>query len=263
MGDGGRGIVIADRSLQLQSASNFRDIGGYRTLDGRWVRMGLAYRSNGLASLSAADVVRLQGLNLRLVCDLRLEQERVRLPDRFIPGARTVTADVAADSAHRLTTVARVLAGANDAAVMDFMKAAYSDFVHLPSARRGYAEVLRHLADPSNLPAVFHCTAGKDRTGWAQAVLLGLLRVPRELITEDFVLTDRFMSAGAIDQVRRTFHIEDLASARALIAADPTLLASAFDEVERRYGSFEHYVRDGLSLEPGTISALRANFWAD
>ena len=83
----GGSLVIADRSLHLASAPNFRDVGGYRTSDGKWVKMGLLYRSDGLDALTDADIATVQALGIKLVCDLRTDGERTSKPDKAIPGA--------------------------------------------------------------------------------------------------------------------------------------------------------------------------------
>ncbi|MDB6100960.1 MAG: protein tyrosine/serine phosphatase [Gammaproteobacteria bacterium] len=258
----GRGdpVVLADRSLHLTSASNFRDVGGYRTEDGRWVRMGVAYRSNGLAALTESDYGRLKDLGLKLICDLRLEEERRRLPDPEIPNSQVILADVAADSGHRGAALSVLIRRKDDAAVINFMKGAYRDFVDLPSAQVAYRMLFERLADPNNLPTVFHCTAGKDRTGWAQAVLLSILHVPRQTIVEDYLLTDRFLSATALEQLRKSMPDVDLTMSKALTSADPEFLAAAFAEVDERYGSLDAYLKKGLGLDTRTVERIRANF---
>jgi protein-tyrosine phosphatase len=258
--DGGQALVLAERSLHLSSASNFRDIGGYRTQDGRWVRMGLAYRSNGLAELSDADSVRVESLGLKLICDLRLEQERFRLPDAEIAGAYPIWADVAADSAHQSSALSALLDSGDRSAVTNFIKGAYRDFVDLPSAQIAYRRLLELLADPENLPMLFHCTAGKDRTGWAQAILLSILNVPRSTIIQDYVLTDRYLSSSAMDQIRKSMPAVDEKMVQVLVAADPRFLVTAFREVDERYGSFDGYLKLGLHIDERTIRQLRSIF---
>jgi len=257
---GGRSLMLADRSLHLRSASNFRDAGGYRTQDGHWVRMGLVYRSNGLGALSAEDLDQLQNLQLHLVCDLRMDEERQRSPDPAFTNARAISANVSADSLHRAEGLLEAMRSPDSSALTNFMKGAYRDFVDLPSAQAAYHQLFERLAEPSNLPTVFHCTAGKDRTGWAQAVLLSILRVPRHTILQDYVLTDRFMSAAALEQIHKSLPDATEQASNAIVRADPTYLEAAFREVDERYGSFDKYLQDGLHLEPATVAAIRINF---
>jgi protein-tyrosine phosphatase len=261
--DNGRSVRLTDRSLHLSSASNFRDAGGYRTEDGRWVRMGLVYRSNGLGSLSSADYETLKQLQLHLVCDLRMPQEREISPDPDIPASRSLQADVFADSGHRASALHSIVDSHDRTALIAFMKGAYRDFVDLPSAQASYHRLLERLADRDNLPTVFHCTAGKDRSGWAQAILLSALGVPRKTIVADYVLTNRYMTADALEQIRKVAPEIDPKAAMALVAADPAYIETSFDEVNERYGSFQTYLRRGLNISDSTIEALRASLLAD
>jgi protein-tyrosine phosphatase len=123
--------------------------------------------------------------------------------------------------------------------------------------------LLERLADRDNLPTVFHCTAGKDRSGWAQAILLSALGVPRQTIVADYVLTNRYMTADALEQIRKVAPEIDSEAAMALVAADPEYMETSFDEVNERYGSFQQYLRRGLNITDSTIEALRANFLSD
>jgi protein-tyrosine phosphatase len=261
--DVGEPLTLADRSLHLASASNFRDVGGYRTRDGHWVRMGVAYRSNGLGALTPADYERLGELGIRLVCDLRRDEERRRQPDPTLPHSQAVVADVAADSGdiqHNTATLAALMRAGDPASAIEYVKSVYRGFVSLSSARGGYHLLFERLANHEDLPTVFHCTAGKDRTGWAQAVLLALLGVPRETIVQDYELTDRYLSDAALEQIRRSMPDADPAAWRVILAANPTYLDAAFTEVSRRYGSFDAYLHDGLGLDARTVQAIRHNF---
>ena len=261
--DVGEPLTLADRSLHLSSASNFRDVGGYRTRDGLWVRMGVAYRSNGLGALTPADYERVGELGIRLVCDLRRDEERRGQPDPTLPHSQAVVADVVADSGdiqHSMATLAALMRAGDRAGAIEHVKSVYRGFVSLPSARAGYRLLFERLADHEDLPTVFHCTAGKDRTGWAQAVLLTLLGVPRETILQDYELTDRYLSDAALEQIRRLIPDADPAAWHVILAADPAYLDAAFTEVRRRYGSFDAYLHDGLGLDGKTVQAIRHNF---
>jgi protein-tyrosine phosphatase len=272
--DHGDPLVIATRSLQLTTAANFRDAGGYRTADGKWVRMGLAYRSNGIGNLTDEELAQLERLNIQVVCDLRTADEIRRSPDRVPHGASDVSADVLADDADLIRGMMSGAGtqnakdgqqssntGAQHAAPSgkDLEQRIYQDFVRLPSAQNAYRSLLERLADPAALPTVFHCTAGKDRTGWAEAVFLTILGVPRSTIVRDYELTNKYLRADALKIVRQSMS----PSAPSKVFADPAALATAFDEVERDYGTFGDYLRRGLHLSDETLAAIRRNFLAD
>jgi protein-tyrosine phosphatase len=257
----GEPLVIADRALHLVTAANFRDAGGYRTSDGRWVRMGLVYRSNGIEHLSDAELKQIENLHIKLVCDLRTDEERLRAPDRVPGGATDISADVLAGDAdliHSMIAGGSAATGvpASPLSKEDLEERIYRDFVRLPSARKAYSMLFERLADPTQLPTVFHCTAGKDRTGWAQAIFLTLLGVPRSTVVEDYVLTNQYLQGAALDSVHQSVRAASVPK----ITADPAALDAAFKEVAESYGSFGRYLHDGLHLSDATLAALHKNF---
>lgn len=250
-------------SLRLGSVPNFRDIGGYRTRDGHVVRTGLAYRSDQLDRIADADLATLAGLRGLVVADLRTGTERAREPDRLPPGARHVILDVAADSSKSLggdmrLAMAQIARGEGQALLV----AANREFVSLPSARRSYAALIRLMLAPGG-PVIYHCTAGKDRTGWATAVVLMLLGVPRETVMRDYLLSNERLAAknrAILASLAQSGAAIDPAFLEPVLTVRPEYIAAAFAEVARRYGSFDGYARDGLGLRASEVRQLRAKF---
>ena len=257
----GAPLVIADRALHLASIANLRDIGGYRTSDGHWVKMGLLYRSDQLDRVSDADLKAMERLGLRLVADLRTESERTREPDRLPRGSQPLILDVAGDSAGSLggdmrKAMAAIAAGKG----AELLTEANRDFVSLGSAKRAYATLLGQM---NGAPILYHCTAGKDRTGWASAVILTLLGVPRETVMADYLASNSYLRAKnerAKQMLAKSgspiepSHLEPVLTVRA------SYLDAAFDEVAKRYGSFDAYVRQGLGLGDAEIDALKSAY---
>ena len=172
----------ADLSHRLEGAPNFRDLGGYHTRDGSRVRRGQLFRSQSLAYLTDADVDALHDLGVQLVCDLRSDGERRRSPNRLHPQFDGERLEIGIDADLRANGNPFLAAIASDptpAAARRVMLSIYSD---LPNA---FAVIWPHLIDGllerERLPALIHCTAGKDRTGFACALLLLALAraVPR------------------------------------------------------------------------------------
>lgn len=259
--DRGAPLVIADRALHLSSIANLRDIGGYRTSDGRWVKMGLLFRSDQLDRVSDADLKALEQLKLRLVADLRTESERAREPDRLPKGSQPLILDVAADSEGSLGgDMRKAIAAITEGRGVEMLTAANRDFVSLGSARRSYATLLDQM---NGAPILYHCTAGKDRTGWASAVILMLLGVPRETVMADYLASNAFLKAKndrAMEMLAKSNSPIDPANLEAVMTVRASYLEAAFDEVERRYGSFDAYVRSGLGLNGEDIRLLRATY---
>lgn len=245
----------------LETAPNFRDIGGYRTVDGHRVRRGLIYRSDQLNFLSDDDLARMDALGIRLVADLRTEGERRQEPDRIPAHAQALVLDVAADAADTLggdmhKTQAAIAAGKGK----ELLVAANRDFVSLPSARAAYGTLLRRLARGQEDVVIYHCTAGKDRTGWATAIILTLLGVPRETVMADYLASNRMLAgknAATLATMRATGSVVSPALYEQVLTVRPEYLQSAFNEVTLRYGTFDNYVRKGLGLSEADITALR------
>jgi len=253
----------AARRLPLDGAHNARDLGGYATADGRRVRWGVAYRSDALGSLSDEDVTYVARLGLHEVVDFRSDAEREREPDRLPQAApRVVLRPIVGEALDPAVLRERLLSGQARAAEMSEMlvagnRAFVTDFATV------YGGFLRDLADSENLPVLFHCTAGKDRTGFAAAALLLALGVPRDMVMEDYLLTNGF-SQAATDHLLTVLRVASFFrtnpdDARPLFEARREYLQAAFDAIDSRYGSDEAYLRDGLGLDDATRSRLRAN----
>ena len=266
----GRGgsLVTADRSLHLASAPNFRDAGGYRTTDGKWVRMGLLFRSDQLDRLTPVDLDTLHAIGVKLVCDLRTDAERKQGMDRLPEGAQAMIADVAGEGSASSDLTKLLSQGGNAQQVlgngrgMQFMIDANRQFVESTSARQAYKALFERLADPQMLPATFHCTSGKDRTGWATAIFLSIMGVPREAIMQDYLLSNSYLAAKNQKMLAALKGHIDPALLEPLLGVRPEYLQAGFDAVDKEYGSMDRYVREGLGLSDATIQALRAEFLA-
>ncbi|MQA93682.1 MAG: protein-tyrosine-phosphatase [Streptosporangiales bacterium] len=269
--DDGPPLTLAERSLGLTGAPNFRDAGGYRAADGSWVRMGLFYRADGLNTLTEEDLRAMSGLGLATVCDLRTAAERAAAPDRLPEAVRSVVLDVQGDAPlggdllALFEDPARAAAMFQHGGAVRLMAEINRSNVAAPSARRNYARLLELLADPYGGPLVYHCTGGKDRTGWASALVLSLLGVPRETVIADYLASNGYLREKLGDLLHDflTEHELDTAELNPELVAPvmqvhPEYLQAAFDEVEARYGDLTGYVRDGLALDPSIVDALRA-----
>jgi protein-tyrosine phosphatase len=238
------------RHLNLQGASNFRDLGGYRTADGRIVRWRQLFRSNHLAHLTEADIAIVRGLKVRSAFDFRGVDERAtavcglaEIEVHSLPIEPTVVAALRA----------KLAAGSLSAAdALEVMRWSYRDYVRHNTER--FRTLFAHLLD-DRAPLVIHCTAGKDRTGFACALVLHALGVPDDVIGEDYLLTNRFYrrdtsSASELpDDVRQ-----------AIGRVEASFLAAAFDAIRADYDDLETYLRQGLALGDRERAALQARY---
>jgi protein-tyrosine phosphatase len=141
-----------------------------------------------------------------------------------------------------------------------FMIDANRQFVEAPIAKTAYKAMFERLADPKSLPAVFHCTAGKDRTGWAEAIFLSIMGVPRATILQDYLLSNDYLKAKNDKMLAALKGHIDPSLIQPLLGVRPDYLQAGFDAAEKEYGSMDLYIRDGLGLSDATIQALRAEF---
>ena len=252
------------RSLGLVGAPNARDLGGLAGADGRTVRSGLVFRAPALGRLTDADVAALRRLGLTDLLDLRHGSEiEIAPPDRLPAGPQVAHIPIF-DPAHPVFTyVSAVLLGRDldrhaQLAVEGTpgaMLAIYRWFVAAPLARTAFGTAMRRIAAATG-PLLFHCSAGKDRTGWLSAVLLTTLGVDRAAITEDYLL-----AAGDLEKTLDALNARRGVPAevvRPLLDVTPDYLDAAFGQVEAEYGSFDAYLRDGLGLHDDELAALRA-----
>ena len=239
------------RHLNLAGASNFRDLGGYPGKDGRLVRWRQIFRSNHLGHLTEADIEVLRPLGLKSAFDFRGSEERV--------AAMCGLAEIAVHSLPIEPTVvaalrARLAGGValSPADALDVMRDSYRNYVryNTPSFRALFAHLLQDRA-----PLVIHCTAGKDRTGFACALILHALGVPDEVIAEDYLLTNRFYrrDPGASSDLP-----EDVR--QVLGSVEASFLAAAFEAISADYGDLEGYFGDGLGLGAGERATLQARY---
>jgi protein-tyrosine phosphatase len=231
--------------------------------------MGRVYRSGQIDQLGDLDRRTLAADHVRLVCDLRTDEERARGPDRLPSGAEPLVADVLGGSEVVATTRDVFADSGKERAVMAngagrrFMIAVYRQLVSSPAARGAYHALFTRLADPAALPGVFHCSGGKDRTGWAAAVLLTMLGVPRPAVVEDFLLSNTYLRARTAARLSHLGPGVDPTLLEPLLVVDPGYLNAAFDEVQQRYGSFDRYLHEGLGLDDAALAALRAELLTD
>ena len=258
---GGR---AAHRRLPLDGAHNFRDLGGYETQDGRRLRWGVLYRSDALADLSDDDLAYLGRLGLRRVVDFRSPLERERDADRLpeSPDLEVSLRPISGDALDPSELQDRLLSGDASGAelaslLIDANRAFVTDFSDV------YSAFLRELADAQRLPLLFHCTAGKDRAGFAAAVALLAVGVSRETVMSDYLLTNGYSAEHTQRMLRiihwASFFRSDPDSVRPLFEARPEYLQAAFDTIDAEYGSVDAYLREGLAVDAALRARLRAN----
>jgi protein-tyrosine phosphatase len=248
--DRGEGLTLADRDLHLASAPNFRDAGGYRTSDGQWVRMGVVYRSGDLSKLTAADLAELRRLGIHTVYDLRTDGERAASPDQVPAGATDIQENVIGGS---VTGISPTSAAQAERMMVD----GEAQMVDSAQAQAAYNGVFTGLAQSRDLNALYHCSAGKDRTGWASATLLTALGVPHATVEQDYLASNQYLARSNAATLA-ALPPAQAAIYKPLLDVRPEYLANGFAEVRSNYGSFDAYLTRGLGLGHGELNRLKA-----
>ncbi len=257
------------RQPWLVGAPNARDLGGLPTTDGRRVRPGLLLRAPALGRLTDDDVTALGKIGLIEVIDLRFGAEIVEsAPDRLPAGPHVAHIPIHDPDHPVFGFVTAVLTGAETpeaqrlraAGTAFAMHDVYRAFVSSPVVRAGFGRAAARVLAAAGRPVLWHCTVGKDRTGWLSAVLLGALGVDRAVIEQDYLRTnvdtaDIVAKVVASAQQKRGIEPELV---RPVLAAAPEYLAAAYDQAEREYGSFDGYLSSGLDLSDEDVARFRA-----
>jgi|SRR5271170_1599842 len=253
------------RILQLEGSCNLRDLGGYPAADGRRVRAAVLYRSGVLTYLTADDKQRIKALGVRVICDLRRARERRDEPTQW-PGDDVKI--VALDENPALESQGELSwrDAANGDAAREIMVNLYRNMpVWLESRLRSMFEVLA----AGNVPLLFHCSAGKDRTGLAAALILHCIGVQRETILSDYALTNKAVDLEQFALKHRSARL-GLSAAdhpilklpldvrKATLGAETAYLSAALERIERDYQSIDNYLNEQFGITPDMQRRIRS-----
>lgn len=248
-------LTEQNRLLSIDHGFNFRDFGGYATARGGWVKTGLLYRAGVMAFVEGDGRDRLRERGIVSICDLRTSRERRHRPTRWHEGlpVELWSRDYGSSGAD---LVSKIEEGVTDAVQMRAtMVDLYRDlpFVHAESYRALFGLLLAGKS-----PLVVNCSAGKDRTGVAVALVLSALDVPRETIMADYMLTSRADFGGLLAMTRRSNAPSLPADVMApLLAADPLYLETMFETLDSRSGGVTAYLHTELGVDGEQVDRLR------
>jgi protein-tyrosine phosphatase len=237
---------------QLAGVLNFRDIGGYKTADGHTIRYNLVYRSATLHEMTLSDNEKLAPLKIRYEIDLRTETEKSAAPTHWGPNPPEVI-DIP------FLQAGTPPSNPDPAQVHAMMRRLYADYAVVNAPTIG--KVLNDLAQGDE-PALIHCTGGVDRTGMTVAVLMTLLGASRKDVYREYLVSSKLSK----EQMGRIVTNSGVAVSPKFLKAfsiDASSLDAFFDSIDRHYGSFDAYVRNGLKLSNQDVRSLRRKLLVD
>ena len=250
--------IISERRVQMEGSVNLRDLGGYRATDGRRVKWGQVFRSDNLGRLTDRDVVYLQKMGIRLVCDFRTPAEIKKLPDRYPQGGlgKTLRLPVRHGESDPANTFDRIKKGDIDWMTEEFMIKGYikniEEFAPL------WTSFFNSLAKRSNRPLVFHCTGGKDRAGVGAALILLVLGVPEETVIRDHGLSNLYIAAvleSIYDRIRSMG--VDPEKISAYFTAPKNAIVAVLKHLKQAYGSAENYLINKAGVDETLLIQLK------
>ena len=245
------------RKIVLDGTSNTRELGGYKTEDGRSLKWGVLYRSDKLSELTDADQEYLLQLGIKRVIDFRSSEEKQNEPDQLPSTLKYVEMPIEADGAIRPKVEAILKGDLNEdvgAILVETNKEFISDF---SGVYKGFIESLIENQEPT----LFHCTAGKDRAGFAAALVLLAVGVPEKIVIEDYMKTNKYTEETIQDYINK-INLYSLGSVdaeilRPLLGVEERFIRAALDEIKQKYGSVENFIRDELEIPDQSIIELK------
>ena len=247
-----------NRLLPMDGSYNTRELGGYKTLDGKSVKWGVLFRSDKLSDISEADQNYLVNLGIKKIVDFRSKSEKNEDPDRIPQDIDYVEMPIEVDGAMR-TKIEAILKGETDRDVKSFLIEANEEFINNYS--HIYSRFLKGLAREQK-PTLFHCTAGKDRAGFAAAITLIAIGVSKEDAIEDYMKTNEYTADRIEDMISKielmSLYQTDGEILRPLLGVEREYLETALKTAEDQYGSIEKYIREGLEISEEEIQKLKS-----
>lgn len=273
-------VSLKNQTLEMETLGNARELGGYRTADGRMVRRGLLLRSAKPCQASENDIKRLLNeYHLGTIVDFRMTMERQEEPSPEIPGVKSVwlriidekvlsdlralMKETVGEQAIPKTPIEKLDYAIKSGIVSDRM---YIDFVSSETGKTGYRQFFKELlALPEGKSLLFHCTQGKDRTGLAAMLVLSALGVDEDVIMRDYVLTNEF-NKTLIEKEKAmlaSFGLPEEKQMRYLSVMDqvnPKYMQNVIDYLKDEFGSVLNYITNALEITPDEIERLKEKF---
>lgn len=248
--------------LPFVGCENVRELGGYRTQDGRKVKHGVFFRGPALCDIRLPeDRALFASLGIRTVLDLRSESERRNAPDPVLEGVEYISRSALRDAQGRDVDfdIEAIFAG-GEQTVSEMLREVDGGYAHMPFQNSAYVELFRILSE-QKIPVYFHCSAGKDRTGIGAALILLALGVDRETVIQDYLVTNtcRPKSRHQVEQLLKRFFSPERAKELAAVTAgvQRQSMERALGAIAQKYPRFEDYLAAECGVNADTLQRIR------
>lgn len=253
----------------MVTITNFRDIGGIKNKDSKQIKKGIFLRSGELSSLSKEDEKRLETTyRLGKIVDLRSEAEVQERPDMSVPKAEYIHIDILEDIQDEGASIEDFVKIGSPEKSASYMEKLYADIALNKTSQKGYNQFFEEiLALPKEESVLFHCFAGKDRTGIAALLVLETLNVPKEAIYTDYLLTNNLRkkeNAMILEQAKKAQLEEaNLEALHVALNVESRYLDNFYQTVEKEYGNISTYLKQAIGIDKGSKEALNHRFLLD
>ena len=256
--DGDRKIITAERRVKLEGAFNFRDLGGYRSIDGRQTKWGQIYRSDSLTRLTVGDQAVLKQIGIKSVCDLRAPAEIKKRPDRLPEDGAIeyLSFPIVSGNFDTVTAHEKIKKGDIDWLTEDYMITGYINTIDAYASTWG--SFFKRLALHDSYPLVFHCTGGKDRAGAGAALILLSLGVSEETVIYDHGLSNEFL-ADILPKLYSYFSAFGIKKENLLpyLTAPQATITTLLDHIRQTYGSAVNYLKNKAGVNQKTLALVK------
>ena len=248
----------SQRQVKLQGAFNFRDVGGYQTKDGRHVKWGKVYRSAEINNLTADDLNSLQHLAIHYVFDFRGPAEVALAPDKLLPNATRISLPFGSENTgDRMKMMKTMSEAVNGVSIM------LPYYANIESFTKRYRPIFETLVkNPSDSAILFHCTAGKDRTGIAAALILYALGVNESTIIDDYLASNYYRmpdNERMKSMLVNTYHMKE-AVVQDVLGVKESYIRATFAAINNKYGSMDNYLQKEMGLDKKSGQILRKKY---
>lgn len=260
---GNEKIILAERIVLLKNFTNFRDLGGYETKDGRTVKWGLFYRSEELSNLKGSDLEYFKSLGIKNVLDYRAEDECKLSPDVEVNSVNNINIpgmNLNGNNNLDMTVYVKEILDGNDNAIdpVNLLKEAYKT---MPINNPAYKELFKLFKNPHNTAILQHCTAGKDRTGVGSALILLALNVDEDTVIKDYLESNnsrKEFNKKIMEEYKEYIINEKIEKmAKSILGVNEDLIKSSLNVIKSKYDSYEDYFEKEHGISRNELENLR------